>query len=236
MLAQRAMTPERWKQVEQLFHDAQAMPPAERAAFVRTASSDDDIRREVESLLSEGDAESGLLGYSLTRATLGLTSVGATAGLAGKTLGSYQVQSLLGLGGMGEVYRARDAKLERDVAIKILPPAFMNDPDRLARFAREARMLASINHPGICSIYGIDDADGMRVLVLELVDGLTLAETLSLRASSGEAGLPVRDAIGIGRQIAEALEREVGSKTGTWGATRSPRQIPLASAAAERRL
>ena len=97
-------------------------------------------------------------------------------------------------------------------------------------------MLASVNHPGICSIYGIDDADGMRVLVLELVDGLTLAETLSLRASSGEAGLPVRDAIGIGRQIAEALEREVGSKTGTWGATRSPRQIPLASAAAERRL
>src|SRR6476646_6291970 len=206
MLAQRAMTPERWKQVEQLFHDAQAMPPAERAAFVRTASSDDDIRREVESLLSEGDAESGLLGYSLTRATLGLTSVGATAGLAGKTLGSYQVQSLLGLGGMGEVYRARDAKLERDVAIKILPPAFMNDPDRLARFAREARMLASVNHPGICSIYGIDDADGMRVLVLELVDGLTLAETLSLRAASGEAGLPVGDAIGIGRQIAEALE------------------------------
>ena len=142
MLAQRAMTPERWKQVEQLFHDAQAMPPAERAAFVRTASSDDDIRREVESLLSEGDAESGLLGYSLTRATLGLTSVGATAGLAGKTLGSYQVQSLLGAGGMGEVYRARDAKLERDVAIKILPPAFTNDPDRLARFEREARMLA----------------------------------------------------------------------------------------------
>ena len=91
---------------------------------------------------------------------MGLTSVGATAGLAGKTLGSYQVQTLLGVGGMGEVYRARDTKLERDVAIKILPPAFMNDPDRLARFAREARMLASVNHPGICAIYGIDDADG----------------------------------------------------------------------------
>ena len=99
----------------------------------------------------------------------------APGALAGRTLGVYQVRALVGAGGMGEVYRARDTKLGRDVAIKILPRAFASDPDRLARFEREARMLATLNHPNICAIYGLEEADGIRFLILELVEGETLA-------------------------------------------------------------
>ena len=97
---------------------------------------------------------------------------------AGTRIGGYEVQSALGAGGMGEVYRARDAKLGRDVAIKILPAAFTNDLERLARFEREARMLASLNHPHIGAIYGVEDSSGHPALVLELVEGDTLADRL----------------------------------------------------------
>ena len=126
---------------------------------------------------------------------------------AGRQLGVYQVQALIGAGGMGEVYRARDTKLERDVAMKLLPRAFMSDPERLARFEREARMLAALNHPNIGAIYGLERADGIQFLVLELVDGETLAEKLDTarRASRGH-GLPLGDALHIARQIAEALD------------------------------
>ena len=96
---------------------------------------------------------------------------------AGSRVGPYEVLAPLGSGGMGEVYRARDTKLGRDVAIKVLPPAFTTDPDRLARFEREARLLASLNHPHIGAIYGLEEADGMRGLILELVEGPTLAST-----------------------------------------------------------
>ena len=125
--------------------------------------------------------------------------------LAGRRIGVYQVHSLLGVGGMGEVYRARDTKLDRDVAIKILPSDVADDPDRLARFGREARVLASLNHPHIGAIYGFEDAltsDGIRVpgLVLELVEGDTLADRLSRGA------IPIPDALAIARQIAEALD------------------------------
>ena len=87
----------------------------------------------------------------------------------GTRLGPYEVVALIGRGGMGEVYRARDTKLGRDVALKILPDAFMHDPERLARFQREAQVLASLNHPNIAAIYGLEEADGIRALVLELV-------------------------------------------------------------------
>jgi len=93
----------------------------------------------------------------------------------GARLGPYEIQSAIGAGGMGEVYRARDTKLGRDVALKVLPEAFALDPDRLARFQREAEVLASLNHPNIAAIYGLEDADGIRALVLELVEGPTLA-------------------------------------------------------------
>src|SRR6188474_146810 len=98
------------------------------------------------------------------------------ASLIGRRIGSYTIHSFLGAGGMGEVYRARDDKLERDVAIKVLPPSLTSDPDRLARFQREARILASLNHPSIAAIYGYEEGDDCRALILELVEGRTLAE------------------------------------------------------------
>src|ERR1043166_8025598 len=114
----------------------------------------------------------------------------------GARLGPYEVVSAIGAGGMGEVYRARDTRLGRDVAIKVLPDSFASDPDRLARFEREAQLLASLNHPNIATIHGLEE----RALVMELVEGPTLADRIA------EGPIPVDEALPIARQIAEALE------------------------------
>ncbi len=124
--------------------------------------------------------------------------------MIGETISHYQVLEKLGAGGMGEVYRARDSHLGRDVAIKVLPDAFAREPDRLARFEQEARLLAALNHPNIAAIYGLEQADGRRFLVLELVPGNTLAE----RIAAGP--LPVEETLEIERQVAEALEAAHG--------------------------
>jgi serine/threonine protein kinase len=118
----------------------------------------------------------------------------------GTNLGSCEVIAALGVGGMGEVYRAKDTKLGREVAIKILPDTFTHDPERLARFRREAQVLAALNHPHIAQIYGLEEANGTQFLVLELVDG----ESLDKRIARNR--IPVDEALGIGKQIAEALE------------------------------
>jgi WD40 repeat protein len=119
---------------------------------------------------------------------------------SGIRLGSYEVLAAIGVGGMGEVYRARDTRLNRDVALKVLPDAFTIDPDRLARFRREAQLLASLSHPNIGAIYGFEEWNGVQTLVLELVEGLTLADRLARGAMSIDEALP------IARQIAEAIE------------------------------
>jgi eukaryotic-like serine/threonine-protein kinase len=126
--------------------------------------------------------------------------------MIGRTLGPYQVLGKLGEGGMGEVFLARDTRLSRDVAIKVLPPALTDHPDRLARFEREARVLASLSHPGIAAIYGIEESHGVRALVLELVDGGTLADRLAVQTVAGGLALPIDDALAIARQIADALD------------------------------
>src|SRR6516225_11335989 len=119
---------------------------------------------------------------------------------SGARLGSYEVRSPLGVGGMGEVYRARDCKLGRDVALKVLPDAFARDGERLGRFAREAQVLASLNHPNIAAIYGFEDSSGAHALVMELVEGPTLAD------NTAKAPIPATEALPIARQICEALE------------------------------
>src|SRR5687768_4633733 len=119
---------------------------------------------------------------------------------AGTRLGPYEVIAPLGAGGMGEVYRARDSKLGRDVALKILPDAFALDADRVARFDREAKTLASLNHPHIAHIYGFEQSNGVSALVMELVEG----EDLAVRIARGP--IPLDEALPIALQIAEALE------------------------------
>jgi serine/threonine-protein kinase len=119
---------------------------------------------------------------------------------AGTRLGSYEILARLGAGGMGEVYRARDVRLDRQVAIKVLPDALVGDADRLARFDREAKVLASLNHPLIAQVYGVEETGRTRAIVMELVEGLTLDERLA------EGPVAVADALNIARQIAEALE------------------------------
>src|SRR5258708_27928076 len=119
---------------------------------------------------------------------------------SGARLGSYEILSPLGAGGMGEVYRARDTKLNRDVAIKLLPDVFALDSDRLARFKREAQVLASLNHPNIGAIYGLEDSGGVHALVLELVEGPTLADRIA------QGPIPLEEALAIARQIADGLD------------------------------
>ena len=120
--------------------------------------------------------------------------------LIGTTLGQYEIKSLIGRGGMAYVFKAYQTTLDRDVALKVLPAAFVSDPERLARFEREAKVLASLNHPHIGGIHGLEEADGTRALVLELVEGPTLADRLARGA------IPLDEALAIAGQIAEALE------------------------------
>src|SRR5437016_8383203 len=118
----------------------------------------------------------------------------------GARLGPYEILSAIGAGGMGEVYRAKDTRLNRDVAIKVLPASFASDAERLARFTREAQTLASLNHPNIAHIHGLEEFEGVRALVMELVEG----EDLSQQIASGP--VPLDQVIPIARQIADALE------------------------------
>ena len=124
---------------------------------------------------------------------------------AGTHLGQYEIISPLGAGGMGEVYRARDTKLGRSVALKVLPEAVATHPDRIARFEREAKVLASLNHPHIAALFGMEESSGRHFLVLELVEGETLAERIASPNATGR-GLGVDDALKIALQIAGALE------------------------------
>ena len=185
---------DQWDRVKQIFQSALDRAPRERSAFVREACGEDDrVRAEVESLLGAHQEAGGFAEKGVGIRDLGLD-------LIGREIGAYRILSLLGAGGMGEVYRARDTKLGRDVAIKTLPSTFTNDTERRARFEREARVLATLNHPHIGAIYGLEHADGVQALVLELVEGDTLAERLAKGASS------ISECLTIGHQIIEALE------------------------------
>ena len=198
-----------WSRIKELFQAVVDRSPSEREAFLEDAcGSDHGLRQQVESLLTAHVAAGD---FAEKPAMDVLTESPGGAGV-------YQLQSLIGAGGMGEVYRARDTTLGRDVAIKLLPPIFVADPDRLLRFDREARVLASLSHPNICAIHGIADINGTPGLVLELVDGRTLAElitaaaarrrrTSSSSAHEGTQGvMSVSEALAIARDVARALE------------------------------
>jgi serine/threonine protein kinase/Tol biopolymer transport system component len=189
----------RWLRLESLYHAAAALPASQRARFLDDACNDDPtLRGEVEAMLAREDT--GFLDDPAGAIVRASESVASGPRLApGTTLATYEVGALLGAGGMGEVYRARDTKLGRQVALKLLPASFTQDPHRLGRFRREAHVLATLNHPHIGAIYGLEEANGVQFLVLELIEGVTLAH----RIANGP--LPVVEALDIGIQIADAL-------------------------------
>ena len=193
--------PDRRRRVDDLCDAALDREARERAAFVAAACGrDEPLRQEVEALLAHAQAAEGFLAAPVGEVAAHVLAGEQTASLVGRQIGSYQILSRLGAGGMGEVYRARDTKLGRDVAIKVVADAFLSDAERLARFEREARVLATLNHPHIGAIYGAEEADGVRGLVLELVEGATLAERLAF------GPLPIQEALTVARQIADAIE------------------------------
>ena len=187
--------------VERLYHAALERSPGERDAFLRQASGDDaSLLREVRSLLAlEGHAR-GFIEEPAAAAATQEVRPNPAGDRVGRRLGIYEVLAPLGAGGMGEVYRAKDTRLGREVALKLLPEAFSHDPERIARFQREARLLAALNHPNIASIHGLEEAEGRHLLVMELVPGGTLAD----RVSGGS--LPVAEALSVFCEVAEALE------------------------------
>jgi serine/threonine protein kinase len=185
------MKPEQWQQAREVLADALDLKPEDRSAFLdRACSSDHALRREVERLLSSSDeALSGFLQSSALRVTL----------TPGTKLGDYEVKGLLGSGGMGEVYRARDTRLGRDVAIKVLPGYLSQDPDRLRRFEQEARAAAALNHPNILAVFQMGTYEGAPYLVSELLEGFTLREHLV------RDPMPLRKTIDVGVQVARGL-------------------------------
>jgi len=185
------MTPERWEQIREVLEKALELAPGERSAFLEQAcTSNPSLRREVETLLtSSDDVRSSFLESTPLRVTLA----------AGTMLGEYEVKSLLGSGGMGEVYRARDSRLGRDVAIKILPSIVSSDRNRLRRFEQEARAAAALNHPNILAVYQLGTYEGAPYLVSELLEGETLREQIK------RGRIALRKVIDHGIQIAHGL-------------------------------
>jgi serine/threonine protein kinase len=191
------MTPERWNLITAIFHAAVARDTDARGAFLAEACHGDPmLRADVEAMLAAHHAVPAEFGNGP-----GDSRAGEEPPLApGTAIGVYRIESLLGGGGQARVYRARDTQIGKPVAIKVLPAGWLDDPDRRARFEREARVLAALNHAHIATIHGLVEADGRRGLVLELVDGTTLAE----RVDRGP--LPVVEALRLAGQIALALE------------------------------
>jgi hypothetical protein len=195
------MDPKGWRRIETLYHAAAARPAAERAAFLATACADDEgLRQEVEALLATPPTADGILASPALAMAAELAGDSTGTVLTGRRIGVYHLQERIGAGGMGEVYRARDTRLGRDVAIKILPRGFTANRERVNRFEREARLLAALNHPNIATIHGFEESEGIQALVMELVEGDTLAERI--------AGQPIKleAALAIARQTADALE------------------------------
>ncbi len=196
--------PDEWKQISDLYHAALKLPENERAAFLQACIASDGVRREVASLLANERSAEHLLESPALEVAARMMTDNAPVLTIGQTLGHYQIKSQLGKGGMGEVYRAHDGKLGRDVAIKTLPPEFARDPDRVARFQREAKLLAALNHTNIAAIHGLEEFGGTKFLVLELVEGATLADRIK------HGPIPIEESLKLALQIAEALEAAHG--------------------------
>jgi Tol biopolymer transport system component len=193
------MTPERFQQISELYKAALKCAPEKRAVFLQQSCGEDrDMRQEVESLLASEESAEAFLSGNPMKAAVTTSANELSPSLVGQKLDHYQVLSVLGVGGMGEVYRARDTTLGRDVAIKVLPAGFASGADRL-RFEREARAASALNHPNILTIYEIRQADKYRFIVAELIDGERLRDRLR------QGRMKLRESLDVAIQIASAL-------------------------------
>jgi len=185
------ITREQWQRIKALFHSAQECPPAERAGFLNQACGDDElIRQEVESLLAADETNEDFLGAPAHELMAG-----------GQEVGPYTILSSLGAGGMGQVYLARDARLGRKVALKLLPFDFARDHGRVRRFEQEARAASALNHPNVCVIHEIGQTDnGRHFIAMEYIDGLTLRDRLARKP------MKLLEALDLAAQVAWALE------------------------------
>jgi serine/threonine protein kinase len=197
------MTPERWQRIEQLYHEALERGETQRAAFLQEiCAGDDELRQEVASLLAQDNRSQQFLERSeLEAAARVVAEKESQTPLIGKRLGSYQVLSQVGAGGMGEVYKARDTRLDRFVAIKVLPPHLADRTELRERFEREARTIASLNHPHICTLHDIGHQVGTDFLVMEYLEGETLAQRLQ------KGSLPIQQVLQYAIEIADALDK-----------------------------
>jgi serine/threonine protein kinase len=195
------MTPKRWQQIEELYHSALKREPSQRAAFLQKACvGDEGLRQEVESLLAHQVESEGFIEEPALEAAAKGTADDSTQSLVGLRIGAYEILSLLGVGGMGEVYLARDTKLERSVALKILPAELACDPERMRRFVREARAASALSHPNVATIHELGESDGVHFIAMEYVEGQTLVSKIS--------GRPLGNAeiVEIALQVADALD------------------------------
>src|SRR5207249_954497 len=198
-----SMTPQEWERVKQIFDLALAEPPADRARFLQSQCGEDsDIRSEVERLLREHERASGFLelpSHGSGRFALSGSEISGEAPLAGQTLSHYEIQAKLGEGGMGIVYRAFDTQLLRPVAVKVLSPSALADPESNRRFLREARAASGLNHPHIAHVYEIGEAGSVRFIVMEHIEGRTLAAMIR------EAPLDFARVLDFALQAADAM-------------------------------
>ncbi|HSE98626.1 MAG TPA: protein kinase, partial [Blastocatellia bacterium] len=196
----RAMTPERWKKLETIFHQALDLGEEARPAFLSEACGEDEmLRREAERLIAASEGEDSFIDSPICAEAVEPSDGNGNRSMEGRFIGPYRIVSLLGRGGMGEVYLAEDTRLERKIALKLLPADHTRDPDRVRRFEREAKAASALNHPNILTIHEIGETDGIHYIVSEHVEGSTLRAMMQ----RGRPG--INEAITIAEQITAAL-------------------------------
>src|SRR5438093_6635148 len=202
------MKAERWKQVNDLFQSAVERAPAERAAFLDEACrGDEDLRREVESLLTSYERSENFIELPAFEVAPELVTNDRVGALVGKVIGHYRIESLIGVGGMGEVYLARDERLGRKAALKLLPENLTTDEAQLSRFKNEARSASALNHPNILTVYEIGTEGNRHFIATEFIEGVTLRATLARGRMSVHAALEV--AVQVASALAAAHETGV---------------------------